>query len=489
MLVFELLLLITATLYIMLSRVIHTKLVKEYVIGLLAILLITHFVSDGYRWQMIPTYIIWLFAIITAIRQSGKTTSRIFKVVTAGGTALLFALAYVLPSLFPIFELPKAMGPYAVGTTDILLETDREEVITADKTDNRRFMIKTWYPTNDSGGEQDLFIDSGGRSGFAQKYGLPPFMLQYLDNIDTHVSQDATVADETFPVLIFSHGYRSKASGYYTLLSEVASRGYIIFAINHTYESTGTTFPDGTEVYFDNEYAKKIEANTWETISPVVNAFREGLDFENRHPIVRKALVTYFAGDIIERWVHDIVSVIDNLGEWNQSGHFKGRLEVENVGVFGHSRGGGAAGESLLIDDRLKAGVNLDGVQWGSIVQSEFQKPFLFLSSDWPESHEDLNRHAYVNKSASVFYECTLLQSGHSNFMDIPYMIPLKALNLSGDIDRNLASEISNKLVVSFFDKYLKSSDVDLISLDSQYDLLEMNIYKGDTLFMSSSPD
>jgi len=482
MLLFEILLLTSATFYIIFSRVIHTKLEKKYIIAILFILFIVQFVFDGYRWQIIPSYIIWLIAILTAIRQPEKSTSKIFNVAKISTFTVILFLALLLPSLLPIFELPKTTGPYAVGTTDILLETDRDEVITTDITDNRRFMIKTWYPTTDTNGEQDLYIDKAGRSGFAKKYGLPPSTLQYLDNIETNVYRGASVANNTFPVLIFSHGYHSKANGYYALLSEVASQGYVIFAVNHTYESTGLTFPDGTEVYFDNNYARMIEADTWETISPVIEAFQENLDFKERHPIVQNALTTYFAEDIIKRWARDIIDVVDMLDDWNQSGFFKGNLDISNVGVFGHSRGGGAAGESLLIDNRFKAGANLDGIQWGQIVNTRFKQPFLFLSSDWPDDHENLSQHAYVNRSESVFYEGILRQSGHSNFMDIPYIIPLQALNLAGDIDPNRAFEISNNLIVTFFDKYLKNENVNLEDLDTEYEELEMTISAGDSL-------
>ena len=152
------------------------------------------------------------------------------------------------------------------------------------------------------------------------------------------------------------------------------------------------------------------------------------------------------------------------------------------MGVFGHSRGGGAAGESLLIDDRIKAGANLDGVQWGQIVKTKFQKPFLYLSSDWPDEHLNLNQHAYVKKSTSVFYEGIILQSGHSNFMDIPYMIPLQSLSQAGDIDPDLAIQIASRIVTAFFDNHLKSEGADINTIDSEYEMLEMNIYKGDSL-------
>jgi hypothetical protein len=265
------------------------------------------------------------------------------------------------------------------------------------------------------------------------------------------------------------------------MLSEIVSQGYVVFAVNHTYESTGTTFPDGTVATFDYEYARNIEADTWEIITPVIEAFESGHSFEKRHPIVREALTTYFGRDIVERWAQDLADVTDQLSSWNSFGMFEDKLDLSKVGALGHSRGGGAAGELTLIDNRIKAGANLDGVQWGQIVNRSFNKPFLFLSSDWPEDHENLIPHAYVNKSRSIFYEGLLLNSGHSNFMDIPFMVPLQALSMAGNIDPNLATDITTELLTSFFDKHLKDNDVDIRSLSSKYDLLELAIHKEDS--------
>ena len=120
------------------------------------------------------------------------------------------------------------------------------------------------------------------------------------------------------------------------------------------------------------------------------------------------------------------------------------------------------------MDSRIVAGANLDGVQWGHIVDTVFQRPFLFLSADWPAEHEDLNQHAYVNKSTSVFYDGMVLQSAHSNFMDIPHMIPLAALSQAGAIDPHVAIETINAVVRSFFDEQLKGKEIDLNGLNSE---------------------
>jgi predicted dienelactone hydrolase len=479
---FELLLIIVGTLYLLFHRTLNNRIKLPYVVGGLIVVLLLHMIFEAFRWQMIPAYLIWTTALFKAFNRPKEKSSTTGRALKSVGLIILLVPGFLLPSVLPVFHLPKPSGPYTVGTSDIYLDLERDEPITADTTDTRKIMVKAWYPSKDSSGELDPYVDQGGRVGFAKKYGLAPFMLQYLDQVDTHVYRDTRVADESFPVIIFFHGYNSKANGYYAMLSEIVSQGYVIFAVNHTYESTGTIFPDGTVATFDYEYARNIEADTWKIITPVIEAFESGHSFEERHPIVREALTTYFGRDIVERWAQDLADVTDQLSSWNSFGMFKDKLDLSKVGALGHSRGGGAAGELTLIDNRIKAGANLDGVQWGQIVIRSFNKPFLFLSSDWPEDHENLIPHAYVNKSRSIFYEGLLLNSGHSNFMDIPFMVPVQALSMAGNIDPNLATDITTELLTSFFDKYLKSIDLNLQSISSEYELLELTIHEEDTL-------
>lgn len=474
---FELLLILASTFYIVFKRRINNNFNKLFILAALVIILILQVSLEGYRWQMLPAYMIWLVAVVTAMKSSKKKPSIMLRVLKIFVMIILLALALFLPSILPVFDLPENTGTYTVGTRDILLELDRDEVITDDASDKRSFMIKAWYPSNATEGEMDPYVDAAGRMGFAQKYGLRSDMMDYLDQIETRVYRDVDIAKERFPVLIFSHGYNSKANGYYAMISEIVSHGYIVLGINHTYESTGATFPDGSMKYYDYEYARKIEEGTWEEMAPVRDAFKSDMNFEERHPMVQKALRTYFVKGIVERWAADISDVVDQLEDWNSRGFFIGRMDLDKVATFGHSRGGGAAGASLLIDERIQAGANVDGVQWGQIVDTIFQKPFLFISADWPADHENLNQHAYINKSDDTFYEALIRETGHSNFMDIPYMIPVQALSGAGIIDPYLANEISTQTLLAFFDKHLKGEDADVEDVADRYKELEMKTY------------
>ncbi|MEM7551912.1 MAG: hypothetical protein AAF363_19680 [Bacteroidota bacterium] len=446
------------------------------------LLLLLHFLLDGYRWQMIPIYLAMIAYLVVMIAFKDKGFNRALKFSGYFFFALSVIIGNTLSFLLPVFELPEPTGSYGIGTANLYLKLDRDEPITGDPNDRRELDVKVWYPSNIKEGEEDSYIDKASREGFAIKYGLPSSSFNYLDRVNTGVYRSVKPVEGKFPVLIFSHGYHSKATGYYSILKEIVSHGYVIFNINHTYESPGTTFPDGRSVYFHSGYARSIETpEEWGKISEAVESFGN-MNFEERHPLVRKALNEYFVAEMEERWSQDIIEVIDQLEVWNKGGMLKGILDLNSIGVFGHSRGGGSSGVAILKDDRIKAASNIDGVQWGEIVDTIFQKPFLYISSDWPDGHQDLSSHAYINKSTDFFYEAELTNSGHSNFMDIPYMILIPQLTGVGTIPKERATNITNELLLAFFNKHLKNLEVDVSNIEKTHEELGLEIFKGDSV-------
>jgi dienelactone hydrolase len=432
---------------------------------------------------MLPAYgLVILNAIsIRIVSPREKSNINLAEVLGYVVVAMVIAISWVLPLILPVFALPQPTGNYRVGTQSLWVQTDRKEDITADPSDKRALMLKIWYPSQekDSNLPTEKYLDAGSRAGFATKYGLPPAALDYLDHVETHAYPEIQIAEGPFPVLIFSHGYGSKASGYYALLSEIASQGYVIINMNHTYESLGATFPNGSIHYFDYQYQESIAAGSMEMVKPMRDAFQQGLDFEARHPIVRKAVQNYFEGNIQKRWSEDITYTLDLLKMWNNRGWLRSKLDLDRIGVFGHSVGGGTAGRVAIEDSRVKAAANLDGIQWGNMIDTAYQIPFLYVSADWPEDHEDINEHIYQHKSTDYFYESRLLQSGHPNFMDIPLMIPFPFLAGTGSIDPQHGLKIVSELLTAFFDLHLKGSPgADPMHVGKKYELLTMEVYK-----------
>jgi len=487
--VLEIIVLVVITILPFLKRILLKKVSKKNIMFFLLGLVLLHLIMDGWRWQMFPVYIlilvvIWRIHLIDIGVRIKLSFIRFFGYCLL---TLMLVLGWFLPFLLSVFSLPEPTGDYFVGSKWMHIQTDREELITKDSLDKRELMVKVWYPTKHiSDAKREAYIDEANRIGFIKKYSmgvLPPFTINYLDRIKTDVYQDAPIGKETFPVLIFSPGYGSMSTGYYSLLTEIVSHGYIIINVTHTYESLGTTFPDGEMKFFDYEYLSKEDTGSMEHIIPIKNAFTQDISFDERHRIIREASRGYVVTKIVKRWSDDLVSVMDRLENWNDNGFFKDRMDLNKIGVFGHSRGGGAAGQVTIKDNRIKAAANIDGIQWGEMMDTIYQKPFLYISSDWPADHQDINSHVYVNKSTDYFYESKLLQSGHPNFMDIPFMIPIQSIAGTGSIDPKLGMKITTELVTSFFDRHLKNIDRENpLKIGERYELLEIEVYKGDSI-------
>ena len=453
----------------------NKKIELTLIFGLLAI----HLIFESYRWQMIPIYILLLVFTICSYKNllllKGKWFLKTIKII---GIFFLLIIGFILPSTLPIFKLPKTTGSYKVGSQYMHLKTDREETITENKDDKRELMIKVWYPANIKNEEKEPYLNDGDRFSFAAKYGLPNSTFNYLNAIETNTYLNPKVAENKFPILIFSHGSYSKASGYYAIIEEIVSHGYIVLNINHTYESTGTLFPDGRiKLYnktYDNKYisTQEMAELAWKMQQDYTNAKNE----EERLITSDFALKNYIAADISKRWSKDISSVIDVVENWNNNSFLANHLDITKIGVFGHSQGGTSVAQSILDDKRVSAGANLDGVQWGNMIDTLVTKPFLVISSDWKHPHPNYNKYAYRNGGTDIFYEAKIKNSGHASFMDIPLLINIPQLNESGSINPKEAYQTINETLVSFFDNHLKNKQNDLLKLKEKHPSLEIDL-------------
>jgi len=247
--------------------------------------------------------------------------------------------------------------------------------------------------------------------------------------------------------------------------------------MNHTYESVGTLFPDGAIELYDYEYNSKL--NNQEMSGMVWNAlqnYNKAKTNEEQFAAVENAIRDYFPAEVIIRWSKDISTVIDELKKWNASGFLANHIDTSKIGVFGHSQGGAAAAQALLDDAKIKAGMNIDGMHWGSMIDTFMTKPFALLSSDWDADHPNWNKHSYHNGGTSDFYNAKILNSGHASFMDIALMIRIPIVNQAGSITPNKAYTLSSAFILQFFDKYLLNRSSDLLKLDKKYPEMDIQL-------------
>src|ERR1700728_3584148 len=74
--------------------------------------------------------------------------------------------------------------------------------------------------------------------------GIPP---DTLSRVETNAVGDAAPAGRQhgLPLVVLSPGFTNSRSTLTALAEELASHGYVVAGIDHTYESRATAFPDG----------------------------------------------------------------------------------------------------------------------------------------------------------------------------------------------------------------------------------------------------
>ncbi|WP_068613802.1 alpha/beta hydrolase family protein [Paenibacillus tuaregi] len=443
-------------------------------------ILAVHLLTEGYRWPLLPLYfIVLLFSALSLYQYYKKPPLKKRRPVhTALISSILAAVLFIsggLMVLFPFFQLPEPTGQLSVGTQTLhLIDKSRQEIFAADRNPNRKreLMVQLWYPAEAVSGDPAPFISSGSKmiKAVAQSIGMPAFLFNHLNYIPSNSYKDAAIAkiNSTYPLVILNHGFSSSRVYQTSYAENLASHGYIVASIDHTYSTAATVFPDGRTTYTD----------TSQDMLDTSDTYRDKLGGE---------------------WTKDILFTLDQLEKMNKGtvpSIFKGKIDLNHMGVFGHSLGG-AASYDAAYDPRIKAGMDLDGSLFNYRNKHGFNKPFMFMMSDQgfnmykrvidkqyfsdQELKElDTTPGQYkrdVDNMKAMFkhYQHVVRQGGevvyvqgtkHNNFMDQQLFSPLitRLLGITGSIDGERSIEIVNRYVLDFFDKHLKNTGGDLLT-------------------------
>ncbi|MEJ2005040.1 MAG: hypothetical protein P8X57_08785, partial [Cyclobacteriaceae bacterium] len=147
--IFEIILLFTVTGLPFIKRSFLKRIRPNHLVLVLAAILIIHLVFEGYRWQMIPAYLLLIILAwrIKTIDISQPVRLSFLRIIGYGGILILVVLGWILPMSLPVFDLPQPRGKYFVGSRSIHIQTGNDEIITKDPNDKRELMIKIWYPS------------------------------------------------------------------------------------------------------------------------------------------------------------------------------------------------------------------------------------------------------------------------------------------------------------------------------------------------------
>lgn len=448
-----------------------------------------------YRWQLALGAFVALLALLAAIvgaLRPRRSSARPGRPWISGSVWLLLIAAAILPLyLFPVPDLPSPSGPHPVGSAEfLLLDEDRRGLLGAAADEPRRLLLRVWYPAATVAGLQPrpYFSDREAATtatGLGRLIGMP-FLFQYVKHASTHSYPGAPLLEvkDSLSVVIYSHGYGSFAGQNSVLMEELASHGYLLFAVQHSYDSSPTLLPDGEVL----EMAPAVVDTLRSALEPTAAliAAVTGRDLAERHSgHVLSRQQALARGDrtvtaSAQAWLEDRRFVLDALQQSAVPAEVLPLVragDYRRTGQMGMSFGGSTTSALCMDDARCAAAVNLDGGNFhDSPFASNIPVPFLMLYSDPAYLAEALSpgaeapRHGFNEFSYERpelaglrpdVYRFIVSRVRHLGLSDLPLFMrnPARA-QLLGPIDASAVLQVQNDVVRGFLDTHLRQREV-----------------------------
>lgn len=326
----------------------------------------------------------------------------------------IFTFALFLAILCPQYEQPETTGEYEVATAKYTWTDNSRADEFSEPGENRALTVEFWYPEN---------------------------------------------ADETYPLVVFSHGAFGFSGSNYSTFAELASNGYVVASIGHTYHAFYTMDTSGKLTIVDTDFINRASE---------INAVHDTTHEEEIYNTT-KEWMKLRTDD--ENFV--INTILSECGS-NKSDVLFSIINTEKIGLMGHSLGGASSAQIGRIRDDIDAVIVLDGTMLGEEVAFEnnalilndtpYPVPLLNVyAEDHYTNSKELVGDAYDNfhatQNALCAYEKVFQDAGHLNFTDLPLFSPTLAKMLGvGTVDARYCIETMNELVLEFFNCYLKDA-------------------------------
>ena len=243
--------------------------------------------------------------------------------------------------------LPEPTGPYPAGTASVWLTDTSRPDPWAPGVNARELMVSLWYPAVPSDGRRAQYMtraESGLQLTSRGITGIPP---DTLSTVRTNAISDARPAgrQHSLPLVVLSPGFTNSRSTLTALAEDLASHGYVVAGIDHTYESHATAFPDGR----------------------ITTCLARDAPRRDRMEQVAAGRAA------------DVCFVLDELTGAHPAWPGAGLIDPSRMGMAGHSAGSAAAIAAMLADSRIRAGIDMDGATAAPIPDEGLARPFLFL--------------------------------------------------------------------------------------------------------------
>ncbi|NUT48675.1 MAG: alpha/beta hydrolase [Saccharothrix sp.] len=329
----------------------------------------------------------------------------------------LHLLAPTTASTAPL-HLPAPTGPHPVGTAVLHLVDESRPDPWVPAAGARELMVSVWYPATSRGERRAAYVTPEESELLLASAGITDVPPDALSRTRTNAYTDVPPAPGRRPLVVLSPGFTWPRTSLTALAEDLASRGYLVAGIDHTYETHATTFPDGR-------------------VTTCAACLLEDEDFPTR---------------AVESRARDVSFVLDELTR-------SPLVDPSRIGMAGMSLGGASVGEALLTDPRVRAGVDLDGSTFKPFPESGLPRPFLFLTQDAsdPSVERDWQRLTGWRRWFKV------AGAVHPSFADYDLLTQQLGVDFGSALPGARSAEITRAYVGAFFDLHLRGRSQPLL--------------------------
>ncbi|MFE2481150.1 alpha/beta hydrolase family protein [Streptomyces sp. NPDC059389] len=333
--------------------------------------------------------------------------------------------------------LPVPTGPYPVGTVELhLVDRSRPDDL-AGPGHFRELMATVWYPARAverypvapwmPAGAFEAFVAD---AGFGELAPLGPLTVG-------HVGAPVLRTGRRLPVVVFSHGAHSHQGDHTVVVQELASHGYAVVTVAHQYDAY-TEFPDG-----------RIATPLRDRQAPTLPG-----DF---------AADLRFVLDCVERLAAGCNPDVDHR---ELPVGLLGSLDPGRMGAFGWSKGGTATACAMLADERIRAGLAIDGpMQMNPPLAGDLDRPFMMMSAAFTRA-TDPEAAAFWSHLRGWRLNIQAQGAVHVSYGDHEALYPQVAKvygwsgqqlqDVIGTLDPDQAVRIQQAYPLAFFDEHLR---------------------------------
>ncbi|WP_329561103.1 alpha/beta hydrolase family protein [Kitasatospora sp. NBC_01266] len=245
--------------------------------------------------------------------------------------------------------LPAPTGPYAAGEDVIHLTDASRPDPWVPSSGPRQLTVTMVYPAVPGTGTPAPYMTLAEAAGVIQQRKMPAssgVTPQNLSSVTTHAFDGARPQSGKYPLVVLSPAFEDPRMVLTSLATDLASHGYVVALVGHTYEDSGETLANGQT-------------------PPCAICDDPALDLDS--VAASRAL--------------DVSFVIDQLTHGNTAWRLAHLIDKHEIGMAGHSIGGAAAAATMIADPRVRAGVNMDGTFHPAPMPGQINRPFLMLGA------------------------------------------------------------------------------------------------------------